>query len=233
MMKKTFFILLSSLFVSCTTLFAQNIQLHYDFGRSFYSDDLSGRPRLTSTVEKFHPDKWGSTFFFVDMDYTSNGVVSAYWEIARELQFWKGPFSAHVEYNGGLAKEFSFNNAYLVGPTYTYNNASFSKGFTFTAMYKYIQKHHTPNNFQLTGTWYLNFCDHLYTCCGFADLWREKTGFGNMIFLTEPQFWMNLNKVKGIDEKFNLSVGSEVKVSTNFVGDGWYVVPTLALKWTL
>ena len=40
---------------------AQNIQLHYDFGRSLYDKDLQGRPLLTSTVEKFHPDTWGST----------------------------------------------------------------------------------------------------------------------------------------------------------------------------
>ena len=35
---------------------AQNIQLHYDFGRSLYDKDLQGRPLFTSTVEKFHPD---------------------------------------------------------------------------------------------------------------------------------------------------------------------------------
>ena len=39
---------------------AQNIQLHYDFGRSLYDKDLKERPLLTSTVEKFHPDTWGS-----------------------------------------------------------------------------------------------------------------------------------------------------------------------------
>lgn len=38
---------------------AQNIQLHYDFGRSLYDKDLQGRPLFTSTVEKFHPDTWG------------------------------------------------------------------------------------------------------------------------------------------------------------------------------
>ena len=99
---------------------AQNIQLHYDFGRSLYDKDLQGRPLFTSTVEKFHPDTWGSTYFFVDMDYTSEGVASAYWEIAREIKFWKGPFSAHLEYNGGLSKGMSYKNAYLAGATYCY-----------------------------------------------------------------------------------------------------------------
>ena len=85
---------------------AQNIQLHYDFGRSIYDKEMSGRPLLTSTVEMFKPDKWGSTFFFIDLDYTSKGIASGYGEIARELKFWEGPFSIHIEYNGGLSNLF-------------------------------------------------------------------------------------------------------------------------------
>ena len=61
-------------------------------GRSLYDKDLKGRPLLTSTVEKFHPDNWGSTYFFIDMDYTSEGVASAYWEIARELEILERSF---------------------------------------------------------------------------------------------------------------------------------------------
>lgn len=216
---------------------AQNIQLHYDFGRNIYNKEMSGRPRLTSTVEMFRPDQWGSTFFFVDMDYTDDGIAGAYWEIARELQFWKGPFSAHIEYNGGITNAASLSNCYLAGPTYTYNNATFSKGFSLTAMYKFIQHskffNGNSNNFQLTGTWYINFADDKCSFTGFADWWREENLHGNFIFMTEPQFWVNLNKFKRINDKFNLSVGSEVEVTYNFAGnDGWYVVPTVAMKWT-
>ena len=112
--------------------------------------------------------------------------------------------------------------------------ASFSKGFTVSAMYKYIQKHKSPNNFQLTGTWYINFCHNLLTFSGFADWWREETDYGKTIFLTEPQFWVNLNRIKGVNKNFNLSIGSEVELSNNFGNrDGFYAIPTLALKWTL
>lgn len=226
-----------ALCVSAVALQAQNIQLHYDLGRVCYPKEMNTdpyiRPVITTTVEKFHPDAWGSTFFFVDMDYTKAGILGAYWEIARELKLWEGPFSAHLEYNGGLVKGFSFNNAYLLGATYTYNVADFSKGFSLSAMYKYIQKYASPNNFQLTGTWYWNFCDNLYTFNGFADYWREENPHGKMIFISEPQFWLNLNKVKGVDEKLNLSVGTEVELSHNFAGrKGFYAIPTLALKWT-
>lgn len=101
-------------------------------------------------------------------------------------------------------------------------------------MYKYIQKHKSPNNFQLTGTWYINFCHNLLTFSGFADWWREETDYGKTIFLTEPQFWVNLNRIKGVNKNFNLSIGSEVELSNNFGNrDGFYAIPTLALKWTL
>lgn len=233
-MNKIIFAFFVCMLLSVAGLRSQNIQLHYDFGRSLYDKDYAGRPVLTSTVEKFHPDTWGSTFFFVDMDYNSEGVAAAYWEIAREVKFWKGPFSTHLEYNGGLAKGFSYNNAYMLGGTYTYDNASFSKGFSLTAMYKYIQKHRSPNNFQLTGTWYVHFCNHLFTFSGFADCWREETAFGKTIFMAEPQFWVNLNRMKGVNKNFNLSVGTEVELSNNFGGrEGFYAIPTLALKWTL
>jgi hypothetical protein len=231
--------------VAClAALQAQNIQLHYDFGRNLYND-LGERPLFTTTVEKFQPDSWGSTYFFVDMDYASEGVASAYWEIARELKFWNNPFSVHVEYNGGLNY---INHAFLGGATYTWNKEDFTRGFSLTAAYKYIHKNDKPHNFQLTGTWYINFCKDKFSFTGFADFWREKHNVvvgvdaegntlskeRNFIFISEPQFWVNLNKFKHVNEKFNLSVGTEWELSQNFaVRDGFYFIPTLALKWTL
>ncbi|MDO4703474.1 DUF5020 family protein [Tannerella sp.] len=221
--------LLGAALLLCGALQAQNVQVHYDFGRAT-NDKLGSRPLWTTTVEMFKPDKWGSTFFFVDMDYKSDGVASAYWEISRELKFWKGPISAHLEYNGGLP---FVKNAYLAGPTYSYNNAQFTRGFTLSALYKYIQKANEPNNFQLTATWYLHFADGKCSFMGFADWWREPSAVGDFVFLSEPQFWVNLNRFKGVDEKFNLSLGSEVEVSYDFAGrDGLFVIPTLAMKWS-
>ena len=118
---------------------AQNIQLHYDFGRHIYSKDAPARPRLTSTVEMFRPDSWGNTFFFIDMDYGGSGIRGAYWEIAREFKFWEAPFAIHAEYNGGLTNKFSFHSAFLLGGTYALNDPDFSYGFTITPMYKYIR----------------------------------------------------------------------------------------------
>ena len=73
-MKKSFIMLLLLLLTLGAT--AQNVQLHYDLGHSLYKD-LTNRPSVTTTVEMFKPDKWGSTFMFTDIDYHQKQAVGS------------------------------------------------------------------------------------------------------------------------------------------------------------
>ena len=249
-MKRILTLAATLLMMASIPALAQNVQLHYDFGSLLYRSgekDLSTspavRPSLTTTVEMFHPDDWGSTFFFVDMNYgklaadnSLGGVLGAYWEISRELKFWKAPVSIHVEYNGGLDRQPSntiYNDAWLGGVTYSFANADFSKTFSVSAMYKAIPRNPSPHNFQLTGVWNLYFARGAILLSGFIDFWREKRPWQGteFILLSEPQIWYNFNSIKGM-EKFKLSIGSEVELSNNFVGKGFYAIPTVAVKWT-
>ena len=225
--------ILTLLLISMTPkVVAQNVQLHYDFGRN----------AATTTVEMFRPDGGGSTFFFVDMDYTPK-VSGAYWEIAREFCFWQDSkvnwLSVHVEYNGGLnTVAGSFNNAILGGLTYSGHSKDWSKTWSLTASYKAIpgtiglNGERQVNNFQITGVWNLDFFDHWLSFNGFADFWREARPWQGTeyIFIAEPQLWVNLNKIKGWD-KINLSLGTEVELSNNFVQNGFSIMPTIAAKW--
>lgn len=212
---------------------AQNVQLHYDLGRN----------ALTSTIEMFRLDAGGSTYFFVDLDYTPK-VSGAYFEISRELCFWQDTdlnwLSAHIEYNGGLnTAAGSFNNAWLAGATYSGHSDDFSKTWSLTVAYKAIpgtrdilgkcQMH----NFQITGVWGINFAGGWCTFSGFFDFWREVRAWQDteFIFMSEPQFWVNLNNIKGWED-INLSVGGEVELSANFVAKGFHAMPTLGAKWT-
>lgn len=218
----------------CTSAIAkaQNVQLFYDFGRNC----------VTSTVEMFRPDGGGSTFFFIDFDYNPK-AYGAYWEIARELNFWQDSkvnwLSIHLEYNGGLNNTMSFNNAFLGGLTYSGHSKDFTKTWSLSAMYKVIPGTMGLNgtrqihNFQITGVWGIEFAKGWCTFSGFADFWREPRAWQGTeyIFITEPQFWVNLNHIKGWD-KVNLSIGSEVELSTNFVEKGFAVMPTVGAKWT-
>ena len=223
----------SALAFSATRADAQNIQLHYDLGRN----------ALTSTIEMFRPDAGGSTYFFVDMDYTPK-ASGAYFEISRELCFWQDTdldwLSAHVEFNGGLnTAAGSFNNAWLAGATYSGHSDNFSKTWSLTAAYKAIpgtrdilgkcQMH----NFQITGVWGINFAGGWCTLSGFFDFWREVRAWQGteFIFMSEPQFWVNLNNIKGWED-INLSVGGEVELSANFVAKGFHAMPTIGAKWT-
>lgn len=213
-MKILFSAVLTFLAVSAVT--AQNLQLHYDFERE----------NPTSTFEMFKPDEWGSTYMFIDFDYDTE-VQSAYGEIAREFNFGSSGFAAHVEYDGGLTRDFSFGNAYLGGVAYNWLADDFSKGFSVQVMYKYITKTPTdkPNNFQLTAVWFINFLEGKMTFSGFADFWKEDLFFGKgYVFLSEPQLWYNVNE--------HFSVGGELELSNNFGGvEGFEVRPTLAVKW--
>lgn len=242
--------LLSALFVLSAgfTATAQNVQLHYDLGHSIDSD-LSNRPSVTTTVEMFRPDRWGSTFFFVDIDYFHDGAGGAYWEFAREFNVSKNKqWAAHVEYDGGLASsqitDYStrFQHAFLAGPAWNWHNGDFSKTFSLQAMYKYyFSGQHDSNRpfsgFQATAVWGIHFAKNLCTFSGFADCWYDPNVNGKWIFLSEPQFWVNLNALKGMKD-VNLSVGTEVEVSNNFVwnklgqNNKLYVIPTIAAKWT-
>jgi hypothetical protein len=210
---------------------AQNIQLHYDFGE--------GRKFLTSTVEMFKPDKYGSTFFFIDMDYSSdarnvdNGISLAYWELARAFKWNENQkIMPRVEYNGGVFKLdgdespwIPIENVFLAGIERTWASADFSKIFTLQANYKYI-KDKEDAAFQITGVWVVQMAEGKLTFTGFADFWKEDMFWGTSYrFLSEPQLWFNATK--------SLSFGGEIELSNNFVADEFKVMPTLGIKWTL
>ena len=220
-----------------------NVQLHYDLGHELYGHQLSNRPRLTATVEGFYPDRWGSTYFFIDADFGDNVVKGAYGEISRELRFWKAPFAAHIEFNGGLnGATGSFDNAYLIGPAWNWANKTFTRTFSVQLLYKYIahreQHGGSSHSVQLTEVWGLDFAKGLLRFSGFCDLWLDRGVNGNLILLSEPQLWVNLWHLPRIGDDVKWSVGMECEFSNNFVwpADGknnrFYVIPTVAMKWT-
>ena len=226
---------------------AQNVQLHYDFGHLY--DNLDSRPSVTTTVEYFKADKWGSTFLFTDLDYQRDGVAGAYWEIAREFNVSKNKqWAAHVEYNGGLSSDEEtwqatrFQHAVLLGGAWNWANSDFSKTFSVQLLYKYNFKNrhyeaHPYSSVQLTEVWSTTFAKGLCTFSGYCDLWYDPAVNGKWIVQSEPQFWFNLNTLKGW-EGINLSLGSEVEISNNFVynnkgqNNKFYAIPTVGAKWT-
>ena len=233
MKKITSLFIIALIAMQITNIKAQNLQVMYDFERGC----------VTSTVEMFRPDAGGSTYFFIDMDCAPK-MTGAYWEIAREFNFWQNSklswLSVHLEYNGGLnTSALSFNNCWLGGITYSGHSKDFTKTWSLSALYKVIpgtvglSGKSDIHNFQITGVWGIEFAKGWCTFSGFFDFWREARIWQGTeyIFITEPQFWVNFNKIKGCD-KVNLSLGGEVEVSANFVDKGFHVLPAVGAKWT-
>ncbi|MBU4446538.1 DUF5020 family protein [bacterium] len=226
MNKRWFWVLL---FLSLSA-FGQNLQVHYDFGKD--------RSFVTSTLESFTPDKFGATFWFVDIDYnsSSNSASMAYWEIARyiNLPFLKkssilSPLSATVQYNDGLDLNGAFGNVWLAGISYPID----LKVVTVATDVLYRKTENQGANFQLTFVWFKSFLNDKITFTGFLDIWGQNNFDGDedgtdsqIVFMTEPQLWVNLTD--------HLSIGGELEISRNFlfgVGDKIQLMPTLGLKW--
>lgn len=240
-MKKIF--MAAMMAVAALAASAQNIQIHYDFGKHIYSEKESNRQDVTVTYETFKADKLGSWYYFVDVDVNRDGTIGAYTELSREFTFKKlcdaSSLAAHAEFDGGLSSSGGvFQSAMLIGPAWNWHNADFSKTLSVQALYKQFfgqkGRNHGYASFQLTGVWGLNFCNN-WTFSGFFDLWRgeKANNHGCLVFLTEPQLWYNINKT--------ISVGTEVEMSNNFIfqaiapfsNNKFYINPTLAVKFNL
>ena len=86
-MKKLF--LCGLMAVAALTMQAQDVQLHYDFGRNLYADQEAGRQKVTLTLEQFKADKWGAWYYFVDVDFsrkfTEHFSVGTEWELSNNF----------------------------------------------------------------------------------------------------------------------------------------------------
>lgn len=231
---KKFFLLCAMLVVGIVAS-AQNIQVHYDLGRHIYSTEEGERQNVTVTFEHFSADRLGSWFYFVDLDIDKHGMAGAYTEVSREFKVGDKGWAAHMEYDGGLNLGTSFQTSALVGPAWNGHNDDYSTTYSIQAMYKQYFKQNGNKayaSFQLTGVWNTTFAKGKCTFSGFIDLWRgEKAdGHGQLVILSEPQFWYNINK--------KVSVGTEWEFSNNFIFNmandkTFFFNPTLACKFNL
>lgn len=149
-------------------------------------------------------------------------------------------WSLHVEYNGGITKNYPINNAWLFGVEYLIHDATYKNTLNLDVLYKTIRKTDQNVPMQLTAVW---TCNDLFGVKGlkfdgFADFWWETHGTvdgdgkaktRHTVFITEPQLWYNVGQHFGCE---NLSLGGEVEITNNFGStDGAKVRPCLGVKW--
>jgi hypothetical protein len=226
------------------SLSAQNLQLHYDFGKD--------RKFLTATLEMFKPDTLGSTFWFVDFDHNSDfnyeselrSMSAAYWEISREfyipgIRKIKGleQLAFHVEYNDGFAAyhdsdtaksmiAISYNSIFLAGFSYP---VRMGKTVISTMLLCRLPRGMDDPDFQFTATWYQPIWKNRLLLTGFIDVWSqdklENRDDKEIVFQSEPQLWFLITP--------KIAVGGELEIDKNFpYGPGqWELFPTLGFRW--
>lgn len=212
-----------------TMVSAQNLQLHFD-PRGYIEGGNLSRNLVTGTFEMLKSDKLGSTFLFVDFDFSlnENNIGLIYTELSRSFAIGKCPLQAHIEYNGGVLKGVGIPHAYLAGVAYECPvGAFFLKTYL---VYKLNQFHAVSHDAQWTAVWEGTLLDGRVTIAGFFDIWsqninREKNGGAKeLVILAEPQFWYNV-----VRERFAL--GTEIELSNNFYGPTFKCYPTLGVKY--
>jgi hypothetical protein len=206
--------------------FAQNLQLHYDFGSADNFGKTLKRNYFTSTVEFFKPDTLGSTFMFADFDFAkgNGGISMAYTELSRKFTLHKkSGLSLQIEYNDGSPAFIT--PAFLGGFSYPVKIGRFTVHTSL--LYKSYQKAKSPD-VQVTLVWNeLLFKSKLFFS-GFVDVWSqdEFSGSGKeIVFLAEPQLWYCVTR--------HLKLGGELEVSRNFFvfDDAFKFMPTVAARW--
>ena len=238
MFKKTILAVAIATLAFAQTAKAQtNFQTFYDFGRKHF----------TTTIEGFHQDKWGNTFFFIDYDFNNKvdgKVISpngTYFEIARCLNFWQNsalaPLSLQVEYNGGISTGgtsiFPINSAFLAGIDWFLHSKDYKNTLNLKLLYKHFVHMESFIPAQFTAVW---GCQDLFGLTGvrfsgFVDVWTEGN---SVVILSEPQLWYNIGGLFGCP---NFNIGGEVELSYNFgglsytTGKNFNVMPCLGTKW--
>jgi Domain of unknown function (DUF5020) len=236
-------IILISFFLETLTLSAQNLQLHYDFGKD--------RKFFTATLEMFKPDSLGSTYWFVDFDHNSNfdfsdefrSMSAAYWEISREfyipgIRKTKGleQFAFHIEYDDGfmagrdtasnIMMAFTYNSVFLTGFSYP---VRIGKTVFSTMLLCRLPRGMYRPDFQFTTTWFRMVWKNRLLLTGFMDIWSQdkvdNRDEKEIVFQSEPQIWFMITP--------KIALGSEFEIDRNFPygPQPWELFPTLGFRW--
>ena len=249
MNRKSIILFLALAFAFLTMQAQVNLQGFYDFGRK----------HVTTTLEMFKGDNWGSTFFFVDIDYNYRNdrklavaPSGAYLEFARCLNFWQNTkaegVNLHLEFDAGLGIfktplldncGYPINNAFLGGLNYCWHNSDYRYVLNFEVLYKYIFDVKTILPMQLTFVW---TCKDIFKVkglqfSGFVDCWWQNQQFtakDGKITDTKCVILSEPQIWYSVGQWFhceNLNIGGEVELSYNFANAGFRCNPCVGLKW--
>jgi len=225
--------------------------------RAQYSADVIGgynfspdRRYASFTLSSYGQDSFGDTFARADLNFAADhsSLASAYLEVARTLNFWKGTsvegLGVHAEFNGFL---YMGNSNWLFGLDYTLPVKDL---FKLSIMYKTFNgSARSKVPVQLSLLWDMKDLGNVrgLEFRGQAKAWGETTDYwyGDSVpvltgsskkdtaYFTvkaTPQIWYAVGQFFGWD---GLSLGGELELSYNYLGcRGFHARPFAALRFS-
>ncbi|WP_259066970.1 DUF5020 family protein [Mucilaginibacter sp. X4EP1] len=237
------------LFACCmlsTTLFSQNIQLHYDF-RHTIDPAHNSQNFPTLYFEYFKSLDSGKSFikpgaFFIKMESDLQGdggnIGKAFIQASQTFRFWQPKIYLSAQYSGGLGvtnpAQYSYyiNNALSLGPSYSFQWQG--AYFTSTVYYTYNMLKKPSNDIMLSFYWGKGFWNYKVEFAGDFELYTLNKNLGDDLtkdmhgktvsFFGEPQVWF---KIKG-----NFSMGSKILLYYHVITTEnlFEVYPTIAAR---
>lgn len=227
-----------ALLISGTALYAQQIQLHYDFRHSI--DPELNRTNFPSvSFEYFKGVEKGAFLFKMQTDFngSKNNPGQLFLQVSKSMKFWKPKIYLSAGYSGGLGVAppsfgYYLTNSFNTGVSYPFQWKGAWMSANLTYRYSAFPKpSHDPQCTIYFGRGFLNY--RIFLAGSFVG-WTENRNQGTdytkglsgkkFAFFGDPQVWI---KVKG-----QLSAGTRISVFYHLLTDKntIQVYPTLAVK---
>lgn len=223
-------------------LWAQNLQLHYDFRHSVDPNMHAGNfPSFSFEYFKQIDTIGTGSFLFklqADLKGKKNNPGQIFMQISQSLRFWRPKIYLSINYSGGLgvtpeAFGFYLTNAYGVGISYPFQWKGAWVATNLQLRYSAFEKGSVDPQFTLYfGRGFLDY--KIFTAGSFV-FWTENRDQGieftagqsgkKFAFFGDPQIWI---KLKG-----DLSIGSRINIFYHLLtaDDSVQIYPTLGAKY--
>jgi hypothetical protein len=234
------YLLLFTLGILPFRLFAQNLQLHYDFRHTL--DPAHNSMNFPTIYFEYFKSKDTSGSFFIKTESDLNGmdhnIGKFFTQVSQSLKFWKPKVYAQLQYSGGMgiaepgSYAYYITNAFSLGAVYPFQwkGAWFSTSLSYT--YNAFKK---PSHDLLYSLyWGRGFWNYKFEFSGDLELYTLNKNLGDSFncnlrgkraaFFGEPQVWFKIHNGSSLGSKINLYY--HVLTSENL----FQIYPTVAAR---
>lgn len=226
--------------MSTSSLFAQNLQLHYDLRHTI--DPAHNSMNFPTIYFEYFKSKDTSGSFFIkmesDLDGENHNTGKFFMQVSQSFKLWKPKIYLQMQYTGGLgiaepgSYGYYITNAFQLGAVYPFQwqKAWFSTSLSY--VYNAFKK--PSNDIAYSLYWGRGFWNYKFEFSGDFNLMTQNKNLGDSFtsnlggkrvsFFAEPQIWFKIHSGFSLGSKINMYY--HVLTSDNI----FQVYPTIAAR---